>query len=354
MSRSLTSISPDPRKILIVKPSALGDVVHSLPFLDSLKNRFPQAVIDWIVARSFHQVLEGHPMIRQLWIIDKDRWKKPAHFADTLRSVTGLARSLRAREYDLVVDLQGLLRSGLMALSTGCRTRVGFSEAREGSSFCYTHRVMGGHDIHAVDRYLEIADFLGCRPREPRFPLPPLQQAVSTSRIMGCLPERYAVIAPSTGGAAKPWLPERFGEVAARLPFPSVVITSASHKEIALRVVAASRGKAISLAGRTSIKELMAIIGGAAFLLSSDTGPMHIAAAMEIPVVALFGPTNPARTGPYGSRSTILSAGLSCSPCYRRKPCRDWRCMSAITVEQVLDAIGEEANRSPFRKETDG
>jgi len=328
-----------PRKILIVKPSALGDVVHALPFLGALKGRFPDAEIHWVVARGFHDLLEDHPMIHKLWIIDKDQWKKTAKLKETLFALRHLFIELQKEQFDLVADLQGLFRSGIISQFSGTSLRIGFEEAREGSRFFYTHRVLGGRAIHAIDRYLKMAAFLGCDTSDLSFPFPPSPPSLADTALMRSLPEDYAVIAPSAGSKVKRWPAERLGQLAARLPIRSIVVTGKADASIAREVVEASKGQAVSLAGRTNLKELVEIIKGAKWFISPDTGPMHIAAALGVPVFALFGPTSPLRTGPYGSMNTVIRANLPCSPCYRRKPCRDWKCMDAITVDEVYRTL---------------
>ena len=154
------SLIKDPRKILIIKPSSLGDVVHSLPFLNVIRTCFPKAEIHWVIAKGLEGLLEGHPMVNKLWIINKDKWKKIKNVKGTISEFNVLFKELKKEKFDLVVDLQGLLRSGVLTAATGAPVKVGFKEAREGSKFFYTHKVEGGRDIYAVDRYLKIADFL--------------------------------------------------------------------------------------------------------------------------------------------------------------------------------------------------
>ena len=130
-------------RILVVKPSSLGDVVHSLPFLNALKARFPKATIHWVIARGLEGILDGHPMIDRLWIINKDDWKRIAGLKATVTELKELFRGLKRQRYDAVFDLQGLLRSGIITSATGAPFRVGFEEAREGSRFFYTHKIEG-------------------------------------------------------------------------------------------------------------------------------------------------------------------------------------------------------------------
>lgn len=332
---------------MIVKPSALGDVVHSLPFLNALKDRFPEASIHWVIAGGFHEVLQGHPLIDRLWVIDKEQWKRPSKMRETFSGLRELFAALGRERFDLVVDLQGLLRSGIIAFASGCPQRIGFQEAREGSRFFYTHRVRGGRNIHAVDRYLKVAEFLGCDIRHPIFSFPSLGALPASLFPMHSPFREYAVMAPSAGSEVKRWPAERLGWLASKLPFPSLVVAGREDVHLAQEVVAASKGKAVSLAGRTSLKQLAALIRDARFLVSADTGPIHIAAALNVPVFAVFGPTNPVRTGPYGTLHTFFRADLPCSPCYRRKKCGDWRCMTAVSAEEVLATLREHVEDRP-------
>ncbi|MGV8075289.1 MAG: lipopolysaccharide heptosyltransferase I [Syntrophobacteraceae bacterium] len=332
----------EPAKILIVKPSALGDIVHSLPFLAALKDRFPASEVHWVVAKGFQGLLEDNPLIAKLWVIEKDQWKRYSRMHHTMFALRDLFQRLREERFDIVVDLQGLFRSGVISRATGAKYRIGFKEAREGSSFFYTHKVRGGKDIHAIERYHRVASYLGCATHDLHYPMPPPLQ---DSSLVHSLPQDYIVIAPAAGGEAKKWPAERFGLLASELPCRSLVVAGKPDEHLVRQVVNASRGKAVSLAGKTSLRELIEIIRHARLLVSNDSGPMHIAAALNVPVFALFGPTNPARTGPYGNIHTNISAGLSCSPCYKRKKCKNWNCMEAITVENVLTLINKEWDR---------
>ena len=326
-----------PVKILIVKPSSLGDIVHSLPVLDVLHRCFPAAEIHWVVAEGFEGILEEHPMLTRVWVIQKDRWKKLTKIQGTMAELTGLFRNLRAERFDCAIDLQGLFRSGLITKATGAPLRIGFREAKEGSTLFYTRKVATEKDTHAVDRYLKIPASLGCDVSGARFPFPPFVDAAGKNvPVEG----EYAVMVP---GARKPvnrWAATRFGELAARLPLRTVVVGSRGDRELADDVVRASRGKAVSLAGMTDTRELVALIRTARLLVSNDTGPMHIAAALSVPVFALFGPANPLRTGPYGDIHTVIRKELPCSPCYKRH-CKRPFCMDMITVDEVAAIISD-------------
>lgn len=341
-----------PQKILIIKPSALGDIVHTLPVLDTIKRNYPHASVHWVVARGLHTFLEDHPLIDRLWIFDKEKWKRPGNFLSTIQELASFITGLRQERFDVSIDLSGLLRSGLITMAANARYKLGFKEAGEGSAFFYSHRIHGSMKIHAIDRYLKIAEAMGCRPGPVRYPLAPHDTPPAIGKD---LPKEYVVMTPSAGKEANRWPARRFGQLASQLDLPSLLIGGKSDQAVADEVVQHAGGKAISLAGQTSLKELIPIIGNAKYFITNDTGPMHIAAALAVPVFAIFGPANPIRTGPYGENHTVIREELPCSPCYAWKPCTNWQCMEAITVERVLAVIKEKEKkmtREPRPKET--
>jgi len=332
----------DPKKILIIKPSALGDIIHTLPVLSVLAENFPKSEIHWVVAKGLHKVLENHPMISKLWIIDKNRWKKLDAVKDTFQEISALRKNLKAENFDCVIDLQGLFRTGLISKFTGSNCRIGFKKAREGAPMFYTNKIdVEWEGIHAVDRYLKLLEPLGCTGNKVQFPFAPFKEEIP---ILKELPAEFAVIAPSAGKSANRWPAERFGELASRLEIPSVIVSNQADAEVADKVAETSAGKAISIAGRTSIMELVAVIKKSSFFISNDTGPMHIAAALNIPVFAIFGPANPVRTGPYGDIHTIIRKDLPCSPCYAKKKCATWECLQDLTVDMVYDKLMQQRN----------
>lgn len=329
-------LTATPKKILIVKPSSLGDIVHSLPFLKAIREGFPSSEIHWVIARGLEDLLTGHPMIDKIWIINKDMWKKLSYLRDSLQEVRIFMKRIKEERYDIVIDLQGLLRSGIIVLSTGSSLRLGFEEAREGSRFFYTQKIKGGKDVHAVDRYLKIASFLGCDIDDICFPLPLCHYPSPHLPFTG----DYAVMVPGARKPANRWPAHRFGELSSLLPIKTLVIGSREDIHLADVVVEASKGNAVSLAGKTDLKSLIEVIRSARFVVSNDSGPMHIAVALGIPVFALFGPANPLRTGPYGRGHTVIREDVLCAPCYKRT-CHDLKCMKKMSVEKVFETIKE-------------
>jgi lipopolysaccharide heptosyltransferase I len=331
------SIKKIPKKILVIKPSSLGDIVHSLPFLNAVKDTFPSAEIHWVVAKGLEGLLENHPMVKRPWIINKDQWKNLKGIKETVIEFKGLFKKLGDESYDIVIDLQGLLRSGILTYITRSPVRVGFKEAREGSSLFYTHKVRGGMEIHAVDRYLKIASAVGCEVEDVKFPMPLIKESENVKKLKEDIGD-YAVLVPGARWKTKRWLPANFGKLASMLDIKTVIVGSSSDTEIAKGIEFCSGGKVLSMAGKSDIKELISIIRGARYVITNDSGPMHIAAAFGIPVVAIFGPTNPVRTGPYGKNNIIVKSDISCAPCYK-KNCKSVKCMDDVSVEEVYEAV---------------
>lgn len=332
-----------PGKILIIKPSSLGDIIHSLPFLNILRKHFQESEIHWVVFKEFEGILQGHPMIDRLWVIDKNSWLKISMAGNAFRDIRFFLKALKKEKYDLVIDLQGLLRSGIIALSTNSPLRIGFQEAREGSKYFYTHKVRVGKNIHAVDRYLKIADFIGCDISEINFPLS-YNMTDSTLTNFTFNHEEYVVIVPGARWKTKIWPPDKFGVLASFLPFRSIIVGTDKDSKAAEEIVKISKGKAINLTGKTTLKELTGIISKAKFLITNDSGPMHIAAALNVPVFAIFGPTDPVRTGPYGTNNTIIKADVQCSPCFK-KTCNNLKCMNNIEAGKVYEKIIAKFNK---------
>ncbi|MDP3298378.1 MAG: lipopolysaccharide heptosyltransferase II [Thermodesulfovibrionia bacterium] len=332
-------------KILIIKPSSLGDVIHSLPFLKAIKNTFHDADIEWVISKSLKEILEGNHLINRLIVFDKDSWTKIGNLSKTVKEAIGLINILRSGHYDMVVDLQGLLRSGLITFFSSSPLKVGFKNAREGSSIFYNKKISVNGSLHAVDRCLEIAKSIGAKIDKVEFPLIFINDAErkKIKNLIGDLQE-YVVVIPSARWKTKRWSPENFGTLISKLSVPCIVTGSRADEQIVKEVMRFSNGKGTNFCGKTDLKELTALIAGAKAVVTNDSGPMHIAAALGVPVIALFGPTDPYKTGPYGWQEKknlkVIRASISCSPCFKKK-CKDLLCMDGISVGTVLKELEE-------------
>lgn len=324
-----------PRRILIIKPSALGDVVHTLPVLSLLRRRWPDAHIAWLVNRAFASLLTGHPLLNDVIVFDRGRfrrgWWNPAASVE----LYGFFRSLRVSAFDLVIDLQGLLRSGWMTMATRAPVRVGFSNARELAHLFYTHRVpVATMDQHAVERYLSVCESLGCGRGPVEFPFHVTDDdRAAVARLIDGV-GGYAVLLPGTNWATKRWPVEHFAALVDPLRrdrgLATIVAGAASDKSIASQIAGA-----LDLTGKTNLRELVALLGGASLVIANDSGPMHIAAALGRPLVTLFGPTNPLRTGPYRRPDSVLRLDIPCSPCYSRS-CSHRSCLKMLLPNVVV------------------
>ena len=331
-------------KILIIKPSSLGDVIHSLPFLKAIKNTFHDADIEWVISKNLKGILEDNPLINKLIVFDKDSWTKIGNLSKTVREAIGLINILKSGHYDMVVDLQGLLRSGLITFFTSSPLKVGFKNAREGSSIFYNKKISVNGSLHAVDRCLEIAKSIGVKIDKVEFPLFINDaERKKIKNLIGDLQE-YVVVIPSARWKTKRWSPENFGALISKLSVPCIVTGSRADEQIVKEVMRFSNGKGTNFCGKTNLKELTALIAGAKAVVSNDSGPMHIAAALGVPVIALFGPTDPYKTGPYGWQEKknlrVIRALISCSPCFKKK-CKDLLCMDGISIGAVLKELEE-------------
>jgi lipopolysaccharide heptosyltransferase I len=303
-------------RILIIKPSSLGDVVHALPTVNCIRKQFPDAQISWLINDSLASLLKHCPIINETIPFPRHDWAR----------LPALTSRLRRGGFDLVVDLQGLLRSGLMTWLTRAPRRIGLSDAREGAHLFYNEVVAVKHE-HAVERYLCAADHLGCERKPIEFPL-----GIASPRREG-----FLAVNPSARWETKLWGDDKFAELVRRLPHERVVLTgSATEREQIEKIALGCR----NLAGQTDLFELAELYARCAVVITNDSGPMHVAAAVGTPVVAIFGPTDPALTSPYGGKHVVLRAGISCSPCLKSNCTHTPRmeCMALVTVEHVLEA----------------
>lgn len=341
------------RRILLIKPSSLGDVVHALPTLAALRRRFPDRHIAWLVEEEVAGVILGHPLLDRVLVSGRKRWqralRRPGSLMPVLREALSFARELRAGRYDLVIDLQGLLKSGLLLPLTRARYRVGFAKAREGGRLFLTHAVVCPDGLHAVDRYLLCASLLGAEKEPVEFFLPtaPSDEARAESLLAQVGPGPRVVLHAGARWRTKLWEPEQFaglGDLLAEKLGAAILLTgSEADVPLTRRIGALMRSRPVELAGRTGLKELAALLKRVELMVTVDSGPMHMAAALGTPLVALFGPTDPRRTGPYGGDPVILQKKLPCSPCLKRH-CQieeDRLCMRLIAVEEVAEVAIE-------------
>jgi heptosyltransferase-1 len=310
-------------KILLIKPSALGDIVQALPVLTGMRRRWPAAKIDWIVNDSLREILEGHPCLNKVILYPRRRWSSPLRLPEMLR----WARTLREERYDLVVDLQGLLRSGLMTRATRAPRRLGLLSAREGAHLAYTEIV---HDtaLSAAERYLTCLEHLGIPPQPLDFQL--VARAPLPAPLAAFGP--YIALHPYSRWRTKLWPWRYYQELVDSMPDQRFVLVGEGPW-----FPLESPGRLVDLRGRLTISELVTVLDRAVSVLSTDSGPAHIAGALGRPTLALFGATDWRKTRPSGANVLVHTRALFCSPCLNRTCWRDTpvECMSLLGPKEI-------------------
>jgi heptosyltransferase-1 len=344
-------------KILIVRLSALGDIVHALPVLAALHSSMPGVQVDWLVEEQYASILSIAAGLRRRVIVRARRSFKnqdAISFGGVLGYLGAIAY-LRSQRYDAALDLQGLIKSAVWARASGAARVIGFDrgslrEPQAAALYTETAAPKGqpsGHqagpaDHHVIGKNLSILAALGISPRGIEMPLAATasedtELAIETAGG----PQRYIVINPGAAWPNKRWPPEKFGALAAvlrdRTGLSSLVTWGPSERELADTVVRASSGAA-SPAPATSVSDLAVLMSQAALVVSGDTGPLHIGAAMGTPLVGLYGPTWPERNGPWDSQDVVISRATTCVCHHKRQCLRGAPCINDITLDEVADA----------------
>lgn len=317
-------------KILIIKPSALGDIIQALPVLTGLRRHWPDARIDWVVNDTLAPILEGHPALDRTILYPRKRWTSLARLPEMGR----WGRALRETHYDLVIDLQGLFRTGLMTWATASPRRLGLQSAREGARYAY-NEIVADTALSAAERYLTCLEYLGI-PVEPLdFQL--LPHAPLPAPLAGLGP--YTVLHPYSQWRTKLWPWRYYQELVDSMPdrrFVAVGIGPWFPLE--------ATGRLVDLRSRLTLAELITVLHHADAILSTDSGPAHIAGALGRPTLVLFGATDWRKTKPSGRLVTAHTAALFCSPCLKRDCWRDIQveCMGLlepIKIRTLLQAL---------------
>ncbi len=349
-----------PRRIALLKPSALGDIVHALPVLSGLRSRYPAAHLTWVVNRAYEPLLAGHPDLDETLAFDRAAWR--GGWRGAAANLWRFAGELRRHHFDLVVDLQGLLRTGLMALASGAPRRVGLSSAREGSRWLYTdvvgpprRRTRRG-SLHAVDRYWLVAAALGVR-GTPTFRLPiaaAARQAVA--ELLRPWPRPWLMLAVGSRWLTKRWPPEHFAALTAqaqsRWGGTAVFVGAPDEADLARSAAARLSGPKLDLSGRTTLPQLAALLAAADVVLANDTGPLHLAVALGRPVVAPYTCTQTALTGPYPvTPGGAVATRVWCAGSLRRR-CDRMECMTELTPDRLWPLLEKVLQSWPPRSQS--
>ena len=327
------------RRILLVRLGSLGDIIHSLPVAASLRESWPQVQIDWLVDARQRAILDLVPVINRRIVVHP-----------SARGFFAAMGGLRREKYDEALDLQGLWKSALLARGSGARRVIGFSREhlREpGARVFYSETCSAVAGPHVIQKNLSLLRTLGLDPENlvVKFPIDIPSSTVPEDvrrELRLRSGDRFAIVNPGAAWSNKRWPPERFGrlaeELASRHGLRSTVLWGPGERSLAQAVVSASKGSAI-VAPETTLGDLLALARAADVMISGDTGPLHLAAAVGTPVVALFGPTDPLRNGPWSASDVSLSRYTRCVCHYQRRCTRETPCLFDIGIDDVLDAI---------------
>jgi lipopolysaccharide heptosyltransferase I len=352
-------------RILLIKPSAFGDVLHALPVLVKLRKRYPKARIDWLITPENADLIRHHPALSSVVLFarrDYGRWDRLLSAGAGLLKLIG---SLQASRYELVIDLHGQFRSAFFTLASGAPVRIGFDRplriassiiggsrhgwqgSREGSWLAYTHRIpIPTLDVHAVDRYLWLARILALddSPPDPRVYWLPDADEYAASLLLRERLRSFALLVPGTIWRTKHWHEDGFAAVGRFLLDQGlgVILGGTMRERPRCQAIAANCPGAIDLSGQTTLSQLAALMNRSTINVTNDSGSMHLAVAIGRPVVSIFGPTNPIWVGPYQRPGAVVRADLPCSPCYFRRLSQcpnDHACMKQVSAEQVIERV---------------
>lgn len=346
--------TPEPtiERLLIVRLSAMGDVIHTLPAAQALRDAYPNAMIGWLIEERWAELLcapgtprrgprsAQRPLADWVHPVSLTQWRKSLFTLPTLQQIAKTWNDVRAARYDVAVDLQGAIRSAVLARWSRARVVYGAAEPRESpASLWYTRPVLAS-GAHVIEQNVSVAAAVAGR----KMSVPPIalpHDPAAEQRMSQGLAQRgirgYAILNPGAGWGAKRWPAQRYGQVAkalAAIGLRSILNCGPGEENLAREAEAASEGAAQSMT--CSITDLIALTRRAQLFIGGDTGPLHMAAALRIPVVAIFGPTDPARNGPYGTQSVVLRNPAS--PTTHARRAQPDEGMLEISVDAVIDA----------------
>ncbi|MGH9395439.1 MAG: lipopolysaccharide heptosyltransferase I [Terriglobia bacterium] len=348
-----------PQRFLVIRLSSIGDIVHALPAVSALAESYPHTEITWAIEDRYAALLDGNPCVHRVIRIDTLGWRKRIFSARTLGEVTSAIRRLREERYDAVIDFQGLIKTGIMARLCRASRRIGYAKSghREpGAGLFYTEEVALQDGMHVIEENLALAKNLGARPARWKFPLPRREkdERYIEAQLRAIGAQELIIVNPGGGWAAKRWSPENYASLIARMapsqaepiarPEPehrtktarAIILTGspADESDIAaiLRQAACEHAHYLP----TTLSQYIALARRARLFVGGDTGPMHLAAALDVPVVAIMGPTDPRRNGPFSASDVALS---NHGPVDHTRRAKDSQFLEGIPVDDVFAAV---------------
>lgn len=342
-------------RILIVKLSSIGDVINAFPVVVALRDRFPEAEIAWVVESPAADLVAAHQAVDRVFVLSVARGGlRPANY---LRALMKLARPLREGRFQVALDLQGLLKSGLVAWLSRAPIRLGFSDDRREAAFLFTNIRVPPRCRLPVGRYLSLAAFMGADVSFPRaqVPVDPGAEAWAERLLAERVPPGSVPVAlcPGASDPYKRWPAERFIDLGRLLiergGIVPLIVGGPGDTALAQRIQQGIGRTAVTTAGATNLLGLASLLRRCATIVGGDTGPLHLAVAVGIPVIGLYGPTDPGRTGPYGDGHIVIHKQFPCAPCLRKPTCREGDCLRAVSASEVAQAVTRLLARAPIR-----
>lgn len=333
-------------RIVIVKPSSLGDVIHTLPLLRTLRNEYPSAYIAWVLEGSFRELLDGNTDLDEVIVVHTKKWRRKIN-ATTFREIRKAIRRLRELRFDIAIDLQGLLKSGVITWITNAKVRLGFhkTDMRESINAIFLNKRAdpAKPDRHAIERSLDLLKALGIEDFKIHFGLDVSPKGETMAEnFLGNQSHAGPLVAinPGFGFRTKAWGLEKYavlGDMLMEKLNCAVLLTWGPGERNMVERIAETMKKTPWILPPTSIKQSFSFFRRCDLFIGSDTGPMHICTAFGVKTLVLMGPTAPLRNGPFGEGHTVIQKDLPCKNCYKRK-CLTMECMKSILVDEVFEA----------------
>ena len=344
----ITPLAGSIKRVLIIKPSSLGDVIHTYPVIAILKKSIPDVKIDWVINKNLSQVLDYlEDYLDNKILFNRSGFKGVNFIKESCRLVS----DIRREKYDCVIDLQGLLRSSIMTFLSRAKYKVGFSHPKESiSKFAYNVKIEIPENItHAIEKnvYL-VSEFLKIKPIVPLFNIPKIEKYRNSLKdvfaVNGLVfpKDKFIIAAPGARWNSKRWPTDFFAEVLDHISekkgFKTIIIGTSDERFLAEEIISkCEKAKPVSFADKTNMVELVELLRYAEFVLTNDSGPMHIAAALGTRVIAMFGPTDPELTGPFWPNSTVYQNETGCIKCFKRECLKEKQyCQEGIKALDIL------------------
>ncbi len=335
-------VSGPESRYLVIRLSSIGDLVHTLPAVSALGETFPDSEICWLVEARYANLIEGNPYVHRVIEMDTLGWRKRLGSAETARQVFQWLGRLRRDTFDTVIDFQGLVKTGCVARLCRARTRVGFARPwlkEPAAGIFYNRHVAAEGRKHAIEEAFALVEHLGAKPGPWRFPLCwDAQDEAYVDRALAGIAD-FIVINPGGGWRAKRWPPASYGDLVRELDsrsFPEVILSGSSGEEEEIKAIIRHSGSSRARYLPTTIRQFMVLARRSKLFIGGDTGPLHLAAALKVPIVALYGPTDPARNGPFSPDDIVLSTHQPVDHTRRGKKSGY---LEGISVDDALRAV---------------